>query len=149
MGQPSTSIIVTSQPYTGHFFYQPYQGQYQYGPVAQNLAYQHQPYSGYTYQIPAQPQYGMDNLGYPGGISIPTAQVIPSYLGYPPPGTRIVPQGYQFSQHDPNRRLPFIATLDLPDLSRLMNDPIYYLPFLPPMPNKFPSDIPKFEGKSR
>ena len=47
---------------------------------------------------------------------------------------------------DPNRQLPFIATLDLPDLSRLMNDPINYLPFWPPMPNKLPSDILKFEG---
>ena len=43
-------------------------------------------------------------------------------------------------------RLCFIENLDLPDLSRLMNDPIYYLPFLPAMPTKFPSDIQKFEG---
>jgi len=28
-----------------------------------------------------------------------------------------------------------------------MNDPINYLPFWLTMPNKFPSDIPKFEGK--
>jgi len=49
---------------------------------------------------------------------------------------------------DPNRQLLFIATLDLLDLLCLMNDLINYLPFWPPMPNKFPSDIPKFEGKS-
>ena len=38
--------------------------------------------------------------------------------------------------------------INLPDLLRLTNDPIFYLPYWPPMPNKFPSDIPKFEGKS-
>ena len=37
---------------------------------------------------------------------------------------------------------------DLPDLTRLMNDPIYYHSYWPPMPHNFPSDIPKFEGKS-
>ena len=53
-------------------------------------------------------------------------------------------QGYQ----DPSRQLPFIETLDLPDISRLTNDPIFYLLYWSSMPNKLPSDIPKFEGKS-
>jgi len=48
---------------------------------------------------------------------------------------------------DHNRQLPFIATLDLPDFLHLMNDPINYLSFWPPMPNKLPSDIPMFECK--
>ena len=69
---------------------------------------------------------------------------IPSYPGYPPPGTGLVTSSFR----DPNRQLPFIATLDLPDLSCLTNDPIKYLPYWPSMPNKLPSDIPKFEGKS-
>ena len=69
---------------------------------------------------------------------------IPSYPGYPPLGAGLMTQGFR----DPNRQLLFIATLDLPDLSHLMNDPINYLPFWPPMLNKLPSDIPKFEGKS-
>ena len=59
--------------------------------------------------------------------------------------TSLVSQGYQ---QDPTFRLPFIATLDLPDLSRLTNDPIYYHPYWPPMLHKLPSNIPKFEGKS-
>ena len=45
-------------------------------------------------------------------------------------------------------RLPFLATLNLPDLTKLTNDPIRYNPVWPPVPTKLPSDIPKFEGKS-
>jgi hypothetical protein len=37
--------------------------------------------------------------------------------------------------------------LHLPDLTRLLNDPIFHDPHWPPMPMKFPSDIPKFEAK--
>ena len=42
---------------------------------------------------------------------------------------------------------PFLATLNLPDLTKLTNDPIAYDTNLPPMPTKLPSDITKFEGK--
>ena len=45
-------------------------------------------------------------------------------------------------------KLPFLATLNLPDLSKLMNDPVRHDPLWPPIPTKFPSDIPKFEGKT-
>ena len=44
-------------------------------------------------------------------------------------------------------RLPFLATLNLPGLSRLMNDLVSYDPAWLAVPNKLPSDIPKFEGK--
>ena len=74
-------------------------------------------------------------------------QAILGYPRYPAPGTSIVPQGYSYNQQDPNRRLPFIATLDLPDLSCLTNDPIYYHSYWLPMLHNFPSDMPKFEGK--
>jgi hypothetical protein len=47
-----------------------------------------------------------------------------------------------------NRQLPFLATLDLPDLSRLTNDPIFHSPVWPVIPAKLPSDILKFDGKS-
>jgi hypothetical protein len=47
-----------------------------------------------------------------------------------------------------NRQLPFLATLDLPDLSRLTNDPIFHSSVWPVIPAKLPSDIPKFDGKS-
>ena len=46
-----------------------------------------------------------------------------------------------------NRQLPFLAILDLLDLSRLKNYPILYNPSWPPIPHKLSSDIPKFDGK--
>ena len=45
-------------------------------------------------------------------------------------------------------RLPFLVTLNLPDLTKLTNDPIKYNLAWPLVPTKLPSDIPKFEGKS-
>ena len=116
IGQTGISTVVTSQP---QFTYQPYQGQPQFGPYVQNPSYQYQLYPGYTYQ---QPQYGLVHPGFPGGYTIPNANPIPSYPGYPPPGSALASQGFR----DPNRQLPFIATLDLPDLTRLTNDPIFY-----------------------
>jgi hypothetical protein len=38
--------------------------------------------------------------------------------------------------------------LNLPDLSKLMNDPMHHDPSWPPIPTKLPSDIPKFEGNT-
>jgi hypothetical protein len=46
-----------------------------------------------------------------------------------------------------NRQLPFFSTLDLLDLSRILNDPIHHSPHWPVIPAKLPSDIPKFNGK--
>ena len=141
IGQTGTSTVVTSQP---QFTYQPYQGQPHFGPYVQNPSYQYQPYPGYTYQQPQQPQFGTINPGYPGGYTIPNANPIPSYPGYPPAGTALATQSFR----DPNRQFPFIATLDLLDLMNLTNDPIFYYQNWPPMPHKLPSDIPKFKGKS-
>jgi hypothetical protein len=45
-------------------------------------------------------------------------------------------------------RLPFLATVNLPDLSKLMNDPVSHDSTWPPVPTKLPSDIPKFEGEN-
>ena len=44
--------------------------------------------------------------------------------------------------------LPFHGTLNLPDLLRLMNDPVSHNPAWPVVPTKIPSDIHKFEGKA-
>ena len=44
-------------------------------------------------------------------------------------------------------KLLFLATLNLPDFSKLMNDPVRHDPSWPPVPTKLPSDIPKFKGK--
>ena len=55
---------------------------------------------------------------------------------------------YQYYQYvEPNRQLPFLETLDLPDLSKLINDPIQHNPSWPSILVKFPLDIPKFDGK--
>ena len=58
-------------------------------------------------------------------------------------------QNYQGAWHRPAQsRIPFLATLNSPDLSRLMNDPGSHDLAWPAVPNKLPSDIPKFEGKA-
>jgi len=44
-------------------------------------------------------------------------------------------------------KLPLLATLELYDVSRLTNDPIFHLPYYPLVPTKIPSNCPKFEGK--
>ena len=41
----------------------------------------------------------------------------------------------------------FLATLNFPYLSKLMNDPLRHNSSWPPAPTKIPSNIPKFEGK--
>ena len=55
-------------------------------------------------------------------------------------GQQIPYQYYQYPQ--PNQQLPFLATLNLPYLSRLINDPYWHA-----IPVKLPSYIPKFDGK--
>ena len=59
--------------------------------------------------------------------------------------TGLPPQNYQFPQV--NRQFHFLATLDLLDLSRILNDLILHSPYWPFMPTKLPSDIPKFDGQ--
>jgi hypothetical protein len=44
--------------------------------------------------------------------------------------------------------LPFLAMLNMPYLSNLMNEPVSHDPTWPPIPTKLPSDIPKFEDKN-
>jgi hypothetical protein len=60
--------------------------------------------------------------------------------------TGLPPQSHQYPQV--NRQLPFIATLDLPDLSRILNDTIRHSPQWPAILAKLPSDIPKFDSKA-
>jgi hypothetical protein len=62
------------------------------------------------------------------------------------PGASQTPGSF-FPGYNPQPKLPFLATLHLPDLTRLLNDPICHDPSWPPMPTKLPSDIPKFEAK--
>jgi hypothetical protein len=44
----------------------------------------------------------------------------------------------------PQPQLPFMAMLNMPDLSKLMNDYVRHDPSWSPIPTKLPSDIPKF-----
>jgi len=47
-----------------------------------------------------------------------------------------------------NPQLPFLATVELADVSKLKNDPILHNPYWPLVPTKIPGDYPKFNGKS-
>jgi hypothetical protein len=47
----------------------------------------------------------------------------------------------------PNLPFPYLASLNIHDLTKLTNDPILHDATWPNMPTKFPSDILKFEGK--
>jgi hypothetical protein len=118
-----------------------------------------QPYPGVTNPIwgsgqTTQPQVPTQTQGYnPWGyypIRPPQSQPGPSLYeqsAYGPTGfpTGLPPQSHQYPQV--NRQFPFLATLDLPDLSRILNDPIRHSPQWPAIPAKLPSDIPKFDGK--
>jgi hypothetical protein len=100
-------------------------------------------------QVPTQTQ-GHNPWGYY-PIQPPPNQPGSSLYGqsaYAPTGlpTGLPPQSHQYPQV--NRQLPFLSTLDLPDLSRIPNDPIRHSPQWPAIPAKLPSDIPKFDGKA-
>ena len=71
---------------------------------------------------------------------------IPVYQStYGPIGGYMPCHYYQYME--PNHQLPFLATLDLPNLSKLINDPIQHNPSWPAIPLKSPSDISNFDGK--
>ncbi len=126
---------MASQPWLVQYqqlqFQQAYQGSEQQvfisngQPYIQNGQYQsfhnaHQPYQSYQHQI------------HYVGMQRPTAQAIPSYPGY--------------ALRSLNQQLPFMATLELPDLNRITNNPIAYAPWWPATPHKLPPGIPKFNG---
>jgi hypothetical protein len=48
----------------------------------------------------------------------------------------------------PPLQMPYLASLNILDLTKLTNDPILHDATWPAMPTKLPSDIPKFEGKA-
>jgi hypothetical protein len=70
---------------------------------------------------------------------------------YQKPGWPTIPQHQYFPgawAQTPQPRLPFLAMLNLPDLSKLMNDHEHHDPLWLPVPTKLPLDIEKFEGKT-
>lgn len=88
------------------------------------VGYQNYPYSGAQVPLYQNPPYH--------GLKIHVGQAIPSYPGYPP--------------LDFNRKLPFVATLKLLDLTRPTKNPIAHLPWWLIIPTKFHYDIPKING---
>jgi hypothetical protein len=76
-------------------------------------------------------------MGGPTGYNYPPQQVY---------GPTSVPMLHRYHPQV-NRQLPFLATLDLPYLSWLTNDPILHFLFWPVILAKLPSDIPKFDNK--
>ena len=75
-----------------------------------------------------------------------------SYLRRPYGGSRLNVNQYMFNQLTQNpftlTKLPFLATLELPYLSKVTNDPIRHYFSRLPIPIKIPTNIPKFDGKT-
>jgi hypothetical protein len=71
-----------------------------------------------------------------------------NYQPQPIYGPTGLPMPHQYHSQA-NQNLLFLATLDLPDLPRLTNDPILHSSFWQVIPSKLPYDIPKFDGKPR
>ena len=67
---------------------------------------------------------------------------------YAQPGWNIGTGPYRGPGMPFNPQLPFLATLELSDVSKLTNDPILHNSYWPPVPTKVPSHCPKFEGKA-
>jgi hypothetical protein len=122
---------------------QPYPGSMNptWGPNLQSSA----PFQGSLLNQPTSVGYAVSNPPQP------NLSRLYNYLQttYGPTGIPmgLPPQNHQFRQV--NRQLSFLATLDLPDLSRILNDPILHSPYWPVIPVKLPSDIPKFNGRPR
>ena len=85
--------------------------------------------------IPQSKYYTMQPMYTMGNQMMGGAQ---SSLGHP---------SSPWSESGAPNNLPFLETLDIPDLYKLTNDPIYHnLPWLL-IPHKKPTNIPKFKGK--
>jgi hypothetical protein len=66
----------------------------------------------------------------------------------PPQGSGTQPSHTMAETNPPlPLHMPYLASLNIHDLSKLTNDPILHDPTWPAMPTKLPSNIPKFEGK--
>ena len=82
-------------------------------------------------------------MGQMGGGYYPIGQGHGVYSNQP-----YVNQYYHGAWNQPAQpRLPFLATWNLPNLSRLMNDHVSHNPTWLVVPSKIPSDIPKFKCK--
>jgi hypothetical protein len=96
-----------------------------------------------TGMVPKQPL-----MNHPRGGSYNPIQ---GHGAYQNPGWAVIPQTQSFEGawgQMSQPRLPFLFTLNFPDLYKLMNEPVCHDPTWPPIPTKLPSDIPKSEGKN-
>ena len=135
--------------------------QYYPPPPGFNYAQQPNPNAAYTGKTPNQgtnpgyqaPHYGYQNPNQSGYTNYapygqnPAGQN-PWGQGYSQPSWSMGTGPYPGTGMAVNPPLPFLATLDLPDVSKLTNDPISHNPYWPPVPTKIPGDCPKFEGKA-
>ena len=75
-----------------------------------------------------------------------------AYIGMPYGSSRMNANPNPFTQSTHNTfsptKLPFLATLEFPNLPKFTNDPIQHHFAWPPVPLKIPTDIPKFDGKT-
>jgi hypothetical protein len=93
---------------------------------------------------------GNPSIGYPsqGGGSQTSSQGRSTNPPNPSQGVGPLPT-HTMAGTDPslNPPFPYLASLNIYDLTKLTNDPILCDATWPNMPTKLPSDIPKFEGK--
>jgi hypothetical protein len=98
---------------------------------------------------------GSNTQGHPpvgspsqGGGSQTSSQRINTHPLNPSQGTGPLPTHTMVGTNPPsNLPLPYLASLNIPDLTKLTNDIILHDPTWPNMPTKLPSDILKFQGK--
>ena len=131
--------------------YGPYYGpQYGQGSSPYGCRYQQSAYS---------PNYGFVSLNSQGtphyGASMPpyTGQIGGGNYGQGLGGygnQTYANQNYQGAVHRSNHpMIPFLTTMNIPDLLRLTNDHVSHDPAWLAVPTKLPSNIPKFEGNLR
>ena len=132
-GNPNPSNILLSggfNPSQQGRYAMPYGNQFQMGGYVQ-----------YPYLMALNPYRGM----YPYATN--------QYPGMPYGGSGLNVNQKKKNQSTQNpfspSKLPFSATLELPNLSKLTNHPIRHHFAWPPFPVKIPTDIPKFDGKTR
>lgn len=96
--------------------------------------------SGYTYNPYGKNPYRQNPYG-----KNPSAE---NPWGKQGAGWNPIVGSYQKHMMSFNPQLPLLETLELPDVSKLMNDLILHNPYWPPVLTKIPSDCPKYDGKS-
>jgi hypothetical protein len=149
------SNLATGMPFWGNAFHN------QWNPGQATMPLPTGPAWNNPSQSPQQTMNAQNPMSFMGNQPIMSPQMQNPFAGqgqgfYPNPGQQpnfswqpgaSQTPGPFYPGYQQQPKLPFLATLHLPDLTRLLNDPICHDPRWPPMPTKLPSDIPKFEAK--